>query len=65
MAEGGSAAEKADAESAELWRQMEPYLSEEDRKSFNDALAKIDQESADYQQIVRDGAACLAAAAGA
>jgi hypothetical protein len=57
-----SAAARAEREAAEAWKAIEPYLADKDRAAFNETLAKIDAESADYQNIVREGAACLAAA---
>jgi hypothetical protein len=51
----------ADAEA--IWRQMEPTLSEDERRLVNDVLdqVKLDKEARD--QIITDGAACLVAAA--
>lgn len=58
-----SAAEKAAHEANELLAELRPKLTEEERQVFDDALAKLDQDKAVQEQMVRDGAACLAEAA--
>jgi hypothetical protein len=57
-----SAAEKAAQEADALLADILPGLSEEERLTFEDALNQLDQDKVSMEQIVRDGAACLAMA---
>lgn len=57
-----SAAEAAAKEAEALLADILPGLSDEERKTFEDALNQLDQDKMSMEQIVRDGAACLAAA---
>ena len=57
-----SAAQKAAAEADKLLADILPTLSEDERKTFEDALADLQHDTETREQIVRDGAACLAAA---
>jgi hypothetical protein len=45
-----------------LLAELLPRLTDEERRTFEDALNQLDQDKAAQEQIVRDGAACLAAA---
>lgn len=57
-----SAAQKAAAEADKLLADILPTLSDAERKTFEDALADLQHDTETREQIVRDGAACLAAA---
>lgn len=57
-----TAAEKAAADAEEIWRQVEPNLTEEERNTVNEALKQLNQDKTARAQIIADGAACLAAA---
>ncbi len=59
-----SALETAAADAEEVWRQIAPNLSEEERAVVTDALKAIDQDRDARAQIIKDGAACLLAAIG-
>jgi hypothetical protein len=59
-----AALQQAVAEAEQVWRDLEPYLSEEERRVFNDALEAVDRDAAANAQVLKDGAACLAAAVG-
>jgi hypothetical protein len=55
-------AEAAKAEAA--LKDLDPFLSDEERTRINTALADLDNDRAARERIIRDGAACLMAAAG-
>jgi hypothetical protein len=57
-----SAAEAAAREAEALLADLLPRLTDDERRTFEDALNQLDQDKAAQEQIVRDGAACLAAA---
>jgi hypothetical protein len=57
-----SAAEAAAKQADDLWKEIEPTLSEHERDQFNEVLQNLDREKADRENIIREGAACLAAA---
>jgi hypothetical protein len=57
-----TAVEKAAADVEQAWREAEANYTEEERAVVNDALEKLEQDRAAREQIIRDGAACLAAA---
>jgi hypothetical protein len=57
-----SAAEAAAREADALLAELLPRLTDDERRTFEDALNQLDQDKAAQEQIVRDGAACLAAA---
>jgi hypothetical protein len=57
-----SAAEAAAGEADKLLADILPKLTKEERKGFEDKLAELADDRAAREQIVRDGAACLAAA---
>lgn len=54
-----TAAEKAAQETDQLLKDILPTLSESERKSFEGALALMDQEKADNEKIVKEGFNCL------
>ncbi|MDI1343175.1 MAG: hypothetical protein PSV22_03605, partial [Pseudolabrys sp.] len=57
-----SAAEAAAKQADDLWKETEPTLSEREYEQFNEVLQNLDREKADRESIIREGAACLAAA---
>jgi hypothetical protein len=57
-----AALQQAVDEAEQIWRDLEPYLSDEERRVFNDALEAVDRDAAANAQVLKDGAACLAAA---
>ena len=57
-----SAAEAAAKQADDLWKEIEPTLSEHERDQFNEVLQNLDREKVDRENIIREGAACLAAA---
>jgi hypothetical protein len=63
-AKSAQALQQAVDEAEQIWRDLEPYLSEEERRVFNDALEAVDRDAAANAQVLKDGAACLAAAVG-
>jgi hypothetical protein len=58
-----AAAQAAAAEAQAQWASILPTLSEEERVMFEDAFAKVEQDSIDRAQIVTQSAACLMGAA--
>lgn len=59
-----SAAQAAAADADKLLADIMPRLTESERKTFEDALADLKHDAEARETIVRDGAACLAAAIG-
>jgi hypothetical protein len=57
-----SALEKAAKDAEEVWRQLEPTLTEDERRAVNDAFASQQVDKTTREQIIVDGAACLAGA---
>lgn len=57
-----SAALESEAQSGEIYKAMEPYLPEEYRTKIGNELAILEQQGKDAEQVLRQGAACLAAA---
>jgi hypothetical protein len=62
-AKAPSAAEAAAADADKLLADMLPTLSEDERKIFEDKLSELEHDKAAREQMIREGAACLAAAA--
>lgn len=60
-----SAAEAAAKDAEQLLNDMKSSLTEEEWRSLQDSLDKVDRDKGEREEIVRDGAACLAAAAAA
>jgi hypothetical protein len=58
-----SAAEQAARDADQLLEDMRPMLSEEEQRQIDDVLQGLDREREENSQIIKDGAACLAAAA--
>jgi hypothetical protein len=59
-----SALERAAADAEEVWRQLEPTLTEEERAAFNNAMKDLNLDAETRSRIIRDGAACLIGAIG-
>lgn len=59
-----AALRQATAEAEQIWRDLQPYLSEEERRIFADRLEAVDRDALANAQMLKDGAACLAAAVG-
>jgi hypothetical protein len=57
-----SAIEKAAKDAEEVWRQLEPTLTEGERRAVNDIFASQQVDKATRDQIIVDGAACLTGA---
>jgi hypothetical protein len=57
-----TAAEAAAAEADKLLEDLLPKLTEDERKAFEETLTNLENDKTAREQIVRDGAACLAAA---
>jgi len=57
-----SALEKAAKDAEEVWRQLEPTLTEDERRAINDVFANQQVDKATRDQIIVDGAACLTGA---
>jgi hypothetical protein len=59
-----SALEKAAADAEEVWRQLEPTLTEDERKAVNDAFANLQVEKVTRDRMIADGVTCLMGAIG-
>jgi hypothetical protein len=59
-----SALDKAAADAEEVWRQLEPTLTEEERASVNSALDQLRLDAEARSKIITDGVTCLAGAIG-
>ena len=59
-----SALEKAAADAEEVWRQLEPTLTEDERKAVNDAFANMQVDKDTKDRMIADGVACLMGAIG-
>ena len=59
-----SALEKAAADAEEVWRKLEPTLTEEERALVNDVMDKLKLDAETRAQVIQQGAACLAGAIG-
>lgn len=59
-----SALEKAAADAEEVWRQLEPTLTEDERKAVNDAFANMQVDKATRDRMIADGVSCLMGAIG-
>lgn len=57
-----SAIEQAATEAEEAWRKVEGSYTEQERAMVNDALAKLDTDRKAKEDLITEGAACLAAA---
>jgi hypothetical protein len=59
-----SALEKAAADAEEVWRRLEPTLTEDERKSINDAFAAQQVDKDVRARMIVDGVTCLVGAIG-
>jgi hypothetical protein len=59
-----SALEKAAADAEQVWRQLEPTLTEDERKAINDAFANQQIDKDTKARMIADGVACLMGAIG-
>ena len=59
-----TALDRAAADAEEVWRQLEPTLTEEERATFNDAMDRMRADKETRDRIINDGAACLMRAFG-
>lgn len=57
-----TAIERAATEAEEAWRQVEDSYTDKEKALVNDALATIDAERKETDDLIKEGAACLAAA---
>jgi hypothetical protein len=54
-----SALEKAAADAEQVWRRLEPTLTEDERKAVNDAFANQQIDKDTKARMILDGVACL------
>jgi hypothetical protein len=54
-----SALEKAASDAEEVWRRLEPSLTEDERKAINDAFANQQTDKDTKARMIVDGVACL------
>jgi hypothetical protein len=59
-----TALEKAAADAEEVWRQLEPTLTEQERALVNTALDQLKLDAEARSKIITDGVTCLAGAIG-
>ena len=59
-----SALEKAAADAEEVWRKLEPTLTEKERALVHDVMDQLKLDTETRSKIITDGAACLAGAIG-
>lgn len=59
-----SALERAAADAEEVWRRVEPTLSEDERARANEVFSAMQGERTMREQIISDGVACLLGAIG-
>jgi hypothetical protein len=59
-----SALERAAADAEEVWRQLEPTLTEEERALVNNVMDQLKLDAEARSRIITDGVACLAGAIG-
>jgi hypothetical protein len=59
-----SALERAAADAEEVWRQLEPTLTEEERALVNNAMDQLKLDAEARSRIITDGVTCLAGAIG-
>ncbi len=57
-----TAAEAAASEADKLLADILPSLTEDERTIFENKLAQLEQDKAAREQLIREGAACLAQA---
>ncbi len=59
-----SALEKAAADAEEVWRKLEPTLTEKERALVHNVMDQLNLDAEARSKIITDGAACLAGAIG-
>jgi hypothetical protein len=59
-----TALEKAAADAEEVWRQLEPTLTEQERALVNNVMDQLKLDAEARSRIITDGVACLAGAIG-
>jgi hypothetical protein len=59
-----SALERAAADAEEVWRQLEPTLTEEERALVNNVMDQLKLDAEARSRIITDGVTCLAGAIG-
>jgi hypothetical protein len=59
-----TALEKAAADAEEVWRKLEPTLTEKERALVNDVMNQLKLDAETRAKIITDGAACLVGAVG-
>jgi hypothetical protein len=59
-----TALEKAAADAEEVWRKLEPTLTEKERALVNDVMTQLKLDAETRAKIITDGAACLVGAVG-
>jgi hypothetical protein len=59
-----SALERAAADAEEVWRQLEPMLTEQERAQVTNAMDQIKLDAEARSRIITDGVTCLAGAIG-
>lgn len=59
-----TALERAAADAEEVWRKLEPTLTENERALVNDVMTQLQLDRETRERIITDGAACLVAAVG-
>lgn len=59
-----SALETAAADAEEVWRKLEPTLTEDERAAFSNAMDRLKVNAETRSQVIAQGAACLMAAIG-
>ena len=59
-----SALEKAAADAEQVWRQLEPTLTDEERALVNNVMDQLKLDAEARSRIITDGVACLAGAIG-
>lgn len=59
-----TALEKAAADAEEVWRQLEPTLTEQERALVNNVMDQLRLDAESRSKIITDGVTCLAGAIG-
>jgi hypothetical protein len=59
-----TALEKAAADAEEVWRQLEPTLTEHERALVNEVMDQLKLDAEARSRIITDGVTCLAGAIG-
>jgi hypothetical protein len=59
-----TALEKAAADAEEVWRKLEPTLTEKERALVHDVMGQLKLDAEARSRIITDGVTCLAGAIG-